>query len=163
MLDRYPVERGNRTEKRNAWGAIKYAYDEESRMLSEGRRAYSYDENGSLVKESLGLESITYRYDEERRLIEAKAEEPSLWGRCHNDGLTGVVYAYDALGRRVSREGSFSLALGKGDEDSRAWSSSWLVGKGRERSLYDGLGFDELAVFSDPMDKPGFGWHGKRI
>lgn len=139
-------------------------------MLSEGRRAYRYDDNGSLVKESLGLESIGYRYDEERWLVEALAEEPSLWGRCHSNGMTGVAYAYDALGRRVSREESFSLLMGRGDEDAgadsgvgaSARSASWLAGEGRERSLYDGLGFDELVVFSDPVDKPGFGWRGKR-
>ncbi|HCM27514.1 MAG: hypothetical protein A2Z99_02300 [Treponema sp. GWB1_62_6] len=44
--------RNNRTEKTNGWGTISYAFDEENRLLSAGKRTYDWDANGNMIEEA---------------------------------------------------------------------------------------------------------------
>ena len=156
-------ERGNRTEKENAWGSIASVYDVENRMTAVGNRTYAYDDNGSLAEESLGSQSLSYRYDDEKRLVEAAATEPSLWGRSQNDQLTSVSYGYDALGRRSTRSESLGFAVGSRDEDEHApGGRSPSREPGLERTLYDGFSLDSLAVFHDPGESAARSRHEKR-
>jgi RHS repeat-associated protein len=88
-----------------------------NRVLSDGTWAYTYDDEGQLVKKSQGAlaDTWTYAYDHEGRLTGAT--------RAATDGGSAtatVAYTYDALGNRASRT---------------AWDGTTTV---TERFAYDG-------------------------
>jgi YD repeat-containing protein len=107
---------GNRASKTTPWGVIKYTYDAENRMVSRGDIKLTYDKDGNVVSEKGLRYEAKYEYNGQNRMT--YSETAKAGGR-----KTISRYAYDGLGRRtVERE--------DGGETMR--------------TLYDGLGFEEI-------------------
>jgi YD repeat-containing protein len=75
-----------------------------NRLLQDTVWNYSYDGEGNLIQkvgQSNG-QTWTYQYDHLNRLVHVHADT-TAFGPSHL--LADVSYSYDALGRRVSRQG----------------------------------------------------------
>jgi len=85
---------GNRLTKESNGITVEYKYDDNDRLVSEGDSTLSYDKNGNLLSKS-GNNNITYRYDCQNRLIEAKVTAGAV--------TSTVTYSYDINGARVKK------------------------------------------------------------
>jgi RHS repeat-associated protein len=120
---------GNVINKKNGWGEINYTYNESNQLLQAGNRSYQYDLNGNLLREELGASYAEYEYSPENRIITARNNAPQIYP---DGGFLGEInYAYDALGRKVSKE----INPEKGNKGNR------------EYYLYAGLGIDIIAQY----------------
>ena len=70
---------------------IAYAYDAQGNKIKEGKRSFTYDEEGNLIKASDPDQTITYVYDDYRNIIETTDSK----------GRT-TSYTYDVLGNQTS-------------------------------------------------------------
>ncbi|MCF7915258.1 MAG: hypothetical protein K9L66_08830, partial [Spirochaetaceae bacterium] len=147
--------RGNITEKSNGWGEIDYTYNAENRLTKAGEREYRWDENGNLIGEQLGEMQAAYRYDGENRLTELSSTARGFIARPGSPLEMGILYSYDALGRRVSREQIKDMQNG-------SYRDRFASSGERMSYLYDGLSFKVLAEGRDAagLDATG-GWHGR--
>ncbi|MBA2134094.1 RHS repeat-associated core domain-containing protein [Capillibacterium thermochitinicola] len=93
---------GNVISKKNGWGEINYNYDVNNQLLQAGNRTYQYDLNGNLIREELGAFYVEYEYSPENRLVTARNNSPFIY--LDRSFVGEINYAYDALGRRVSKE-----------------------------------------------------------
>ena len=98
-------------------------------MLQAGNRTYQYDLNGNLLREELGTSYAEYEYGPENRLITAKNNSAKIYPE--RDFVGEINYAYDALGRRVSKE----IDPEKGNKGNI------------EYYLYAGLGIDIITQY----------------
>jgi RHS repeat-associated protein len=117
---------GNRVRETSDLGTVLYTYDEAGRLLSAGDVTYEYDPAGRLIRRSAPDEDVAYSYDAAGRLREVS----------FSDG-TGVLYGYDALGRKVSREATFWTLP---DPERRGPSEKGLEhGRGHRQGEHKGL------------------------
>ncbi len=132
---------GNVINKKNGWGEINYTYNESNQLLQAGNRSYQYSLNGNLIREELGASYADYEYSPENRIITARNNSPKIYPDWCFVGE--INYAYDALGRKVSKE----INPEKGNKGNR------------EYYLYAGLGIDIIAQYEMEMHskKPGKG------
>ena len=132
---------GNVINKKNGWGEINYTYNESNQLLQAGNRSYQYDLNGNLLREELGASYAEYKYSPENRIITARNNSPKIYPDWCFVGE--INYAYDALGRKVSKE----INPEKGNKGNR------------EYYLYAGLGIEIIAQYEMEMHskKPGKG------
>ena len=132
---------GNVINKKNGWGEINYTYNESNQLLQAGNRNYQYDLNGNLLREELGASYAEYKYSPENRIITARNNSPKIYPDWCFVGE--INYAYDALGRKVSKE----INPEKGNKGNR------------EYYLYAGLGIEIIAQYEMEMHskKPGKG------
>ncbi|MCF7914945.1 MAG: hypothetical protein K9L66_07265, partial [Spirochaetaceae bacterium] len=148
-------QRGNITEKSNGWGEISYLYNAENRLLQAGEREYTWDANGNMTGESLGVLSASYTYDGENRLIELSSTHRGFIARPGSPLEMGILYSYDALGRRVSREQIKEMQGGR-------YRDRFASSDERMSYLYDGLSFKVLAEGRDAAGLELSGrWHGR--
>ncbi len=145
--------RGNITNKTKGWGDISYTYNAENQLVKAGIREYSFDNNGNMTAEWTGDLTATYAYDAENRLTEVTTNHQGFIGTPGSLMVMGILYSYDSLGRRVSREEITDMQ--NGDYRDRFGSSGE-----RMSYLYDGLSFNMLAEGRDAsgIDTNG-GWH----
>jgi RHS repeat-associated protein len=145
--------KGNIANKTNGWGDISYSYNAENQLVKAGEREYSFDNNGNMTAEWTGDLTASYAYDKENRLTEVTTNHQGFIGTPGNLMDMGILYSYDSLGRRVSREEITDMQ--NGDYRDRFASSGE-----RMSYLYDGLSFNMLAEGRDAsgIDTNG-GWH----
>ena len=172
---------GNVINKKNGWGEINYQYNQSNQLLQAGNRTYQYDLNGNLLREELGASYAEYEYSLENRLITARNNSAKIYPE--RDFVGEINYAYDALGRRVSKEidpekgnkGNIEYYLyaglgfdiitqyelethnnkGKGNGKNPHDSAGELT---QIQEYYYGNGFLLAAKTIDKPGKPGFGW-----
>ncbi|MDA3938260.1 MAG: peptidoglycan DD-metalloendopeptidase family protein [Spirochaetia bacterium] len=106
-----------------------------------------------MTGEWTGELTASYAYDKENRLTEVTTNHQGFIGTPGNLMDMGILYSYDSLGRRVSREEITDMQ--NGDYRDRFGSSGE-----RMSYLYDGLSFNMLAEGRDAsgIDTNG-GWH----
>ena len=145
--------KGNLTNKTNGWGDISYSYNAENQLVKAGQREYSFDNNGNMTGEWTGELTASYAYDMENRLLEVTTNHQGFIGTPGSLMDMGILYSYDSLGRRVSREEITDMQ--NGDYRDRFGSTGE-----RMSYLYDGLSFNMLAEGRDAsgIDTNG-GWH----
>ncbi len=105
---RYRYDRaGNRVSQDGDWGSIEYTYGVDHELLTAGNRRFSYDRDGNLIHEALGGEEIEYDYSHNNRLanVQFQTSRPARISEA-SAAPTTIAYAYDALGRRVTRRTS---------------------------------------------------------
>jgi RHS repeat-associated protein len=117
-------ENGNRLRKTTPWGTIRYEYDAENRLTTRGDIELTHDRDGNLTSERGLRHEARYEYNGQNRMTRAEVARAGT-------GRTDSRQRYDGLGRRTveSEEGGQTM-----------------------RTLYDGLGFEEVrrgAVFTD--------------
>lgn len=139
---------GNRTAWSTDLGEVRYTYDEEGRLVTAGSVAYSYDMAGNLTQER-GPRGVTkFDYTAGNRVESVRTNAAS------------VTYAYDPLGRRISRTATASGAGAAGlrkptaDHEVRhsvfQYDGASFEVVSREERLFTGL----LAVGIDELTKP---------
>ena len=129
-------ERGNRKGVTNALGAVIFDYDRAGRLQSRGGTSFDYDAAGNLLRSQDEERSIEYAYGPSGRM-----EGAHMVPRNRPEAASRqVLYRYDALGRRVSREASRSeSALRAGGNAPEATTPT------AGHYLHDGFGVDVLA------------------
>ncbi len=70
---------------------VNYSYDPDNRLLSAGSATFTYDNNGNLIKKTLGSAVTNYSWDYDNMLTQVT-----------NGGNTST-YKYDALGNRIAK------------------------------------------------------------
>jgi RHS repeat-associated protein len=85
---------GNRTASHQG---SSYTYQPFNRLVAANGASFGYDANGNLISKTDAGGSWTYSWDYENQLKQAS-----------KSGGAAVIYAYDALGRRVQRTSSAS-------------------------------------------------------
>ena len=117
-LETYTYDRnGNRVSKATPWGAIRYEYDAENRLIRKGDIVYANDKDGNILTEKGLRREAGYEYNGQNRMVYSEVTS-------HVDKTrTATRYAYDALGRRTLTEGAAGQVM---------------------RTLYDGKGFEAI-------------------
>jgi RHS repeat-associated protein len=136
-------------------------YDADNRLLTVGATAFTYDDNGNLVRDTAGGSTNTYEYDLDDHLIKAVV------------GNQTSLYEYDPLGNRtgktingfttryvVNPRGSLSQVLAQTDSDGKI-TSYYVYGLGLISKItpdgngyfyqYDGLG--NTAALTDSLSR----------
>ncbi|QEN04221.1 hypothetical protein EW093_05710 [Thiospirochaeta perfilievii] len=108
---------GQITEKADAWGTINYSY-ENGLMSKRGENILSYDKNGNLLSEKGSTIDFEYNYDSKNRLIKAFTSQSGK--------NTEIDYAYDALGRRFSRN---EIVSNNGTQERSSLQNYNYIGK----------------------------------
>ena len=126
---------GNRTSVVNG-GTTGYSRNRLNQYISVGGIDYDYDLNGNLTDINNG--EYEYVYDCENHLIDA-----------NEDGQTIATYAYDYLGRRVSKTvgGTTTKYCYDGDQVIAEYENNTLV-----RKFIYGPGIDEPICMIDVTD-----------
>jgi RHS repeat-associated protein len=84
---------GNRLNKVLNGVGTSYTYDDANRLLSAGGTTYSWNANGNLLSKTEGGVTTNFSYNFDDQLVSIS-------------GPTSVSFAYDGVGRRVSRTAS---------------------------------------------------------
>jgi RHS repeat-associated protein len=133
-------ERGNRTRVSNAAATLAMDYDPAGRLLSWGELSFDYDAAGNLLRTRDDARIIEFAYGASGRMERATVVAN---GRPEVVSGTQILYEYDALGRRISREVSRpeSALRTRGNTPTRAPAVAGHY-------LHDGFGVDVLAEVS---------------
>ena len=129
--------RGNRTGVTNSKGAIAIDYDAAGRLQSRGGLSFDYDAAGNLLRSRDDARTVEFAYGPSGR---TKSASLIPTGRPEPASVTRILYQYDALGRRVSREISRSESA-LHTRDSVSARTTPVAG----HYLHDGFGVDVLA------------------
>jgi RHS repeat-associated protein len=86
---------GNRLTKTENGNTVKYLYDENDRIISDGENTYLYDRNGNTLKKTGSTEEVVYEYDYSNRLVKAVTS--------NSTATSTVEYSYDVDGIRVQK------------------------------------------------------------
>jgi RHS repeat-associated protein len=113
------------------------SYDLGHRLKFFGDRHFEYDATGNLIKEKRGKGGslvTEYRYDPQNQLVEVKKPDNQ------------IVYQYDALGRRISKQDAFG-------KTEFLWNGDVLLSETRRHLhklyLYEPDSFKPLAFVQD--------------
>jgi len=82
---------GNRESETLNGNLITYGYDSDDELLFAGNNSYTYDADGDRISATVNGVTTGFGYDYDNQLVSITT------------GSNVVGYAYDALGRRVSR------------------------------------------------------------
>ncbi len=128
----YAYDEANNIDYRlDGWGKMDYSYNDGDRLTQLGEKSFSYDPNGNLSIETLGVQAREYTYTPENRA--ARIIEVNPQALLPEAGKSfDIAYGYDGLGRKVLASSTMP-EVGHGQHDNIR----------HEYCYYDGLSFEK--------------------
>src|SRR5690606_32153258 len=82
---------GNRLTRNVDGVTIRYTYDDNNRLITEGETIYSYDDNGNMIGKIDFDGVINYFYDYQNRLIKVKTMDSTIEYKYNTSGIRTSV------------------------------------------------------------------------
>lgn len=140
---------GNRLTRNVDGVTIRYTYDDNNRLITEGETIYSYDDNGNMIGKIDFDGVINYFYDYQNRLIKVKTMDSTIEYKYNTTGIrTSVNVNGNIVNYLIDENRDYAQVLEERDNSSNLLASyiygddliSLNRGTGKSYYHYDGLG-----------------------